>query len=298
MNFRLAMVQHKITEPDVAENTRIGLDYLREAARQGADLVLYPECFLTSYSFPPIAKTDLPLADIERDPAFRAWADSALTEHSAALTAFRDTARELGVGAVITAFTKGNRRPQNTAFVLGKDGAILMRYSKVHTCDFDAERVLEPGQEFRVCDFDGVQLGVMICYDREYPESARVLMLKGAEIIVVPNDCCTMFPRLQALSTRAYENMVGVAMANPPGFNAGNSCAYSPIIWDDAELAVDNTLLLADATTTGLFCVDFDLDALRDYRAREMQGNTFRKVAAYGPLLEGAVEPPFRRGER
>jgi predicted amidohydrolase len=65
-----------------------------------------------------------------------------------------------------------------------------------------------------VCDFDGVKIGIMICYDREYPESARVLMLKGAEIILVPNDFGTMKPRLQALSTRAYENMVGIVMAN------------------------------------------------------------------------------------
>ncbi len=70
---------------------------------------------------------------------------------------------------------------------------------------------------FLVCDFDGIKIGIMICYDREYPESARVLMLQGAEIILVPNDCGSMKPRLCALSTRAYENMVGVAMANPNG---------------------------------------------------------------------------------
>ena len=59
----------------------------------------------------------------------------------------------------------------------------------------------------------------MICYDREYPESARILMLKGAEVILVPNDCGSMQPRIRALSTRAYENMVAVAMANPNGDN-------------------------------------------------------------------------------
>ena len=70
--------------------------------------------------------------------------------------------------------------------------------------------MLESGTEFKVCDFDGVKIGIMICYDREYPESARILMLKGAEIILVPNDCGTMKPRLQVLSTRTYENMVGI----------------------------------------------------------------------------------------
>ena len=120
-----------------------------------------------------------------------------------------------------------------------------MKYSKVHTCDFADERVLESGTEFKVCDFDGVKIGIMICYDREYPESARILMLKGAEIILVPNDCVSMRPRLQALSTRAYENMCGVAMANPNGKNAGNSCAFSPICWDDNDECVDIFMALA-----------------------------------------------------
>ena len=145
--------------------------------------------------------------------------------------------------------------------------------------------MLEPGTEFKVCDFDGVKIGVMICYDREYPESARVLMLKGAEIILVPNDCGIMKPRLQALSTRAYENMVGIAMANPPGEHAGCSCAYSPIMWDSDGKSVDNTIMLADHMSEGIFIAEFDLDEIRKYRNTEMMGNTFRKVKAYKDLL-------------
>lgn len=155
--------------------------------------------------------------------------------------------------------------------------------------------MLESGTEFKVCDFGGVKIGVMICYDREYPESARVLMLKGAEIIFVPNDCGTMKPRLQALSTRAYENMVGIVMANPPGENAGCSCAFSPIIWDSQVKAVDNTVMLADEMTEGIFLAHFDLDQLRRYRSNEMMGNTFRKVNAYKDLLSDKVESPFIR---
>ncbi|TNJ62106.1 carbon-nitrogen hydrolase family protein [Paenibacillus hemerocallicola] len=166
---------------------------------------------------------------------------------------------------------------------------------KVHTCDFAAERMLESGTEFKVCDFDGVKIGIMICYDREYPESARILMLKGAEIILVPNDCGTMKPRLQALSTRAFENMVGIVMANPPGDNAGYSCAFSPIVWDSDGRSIDNTLMLADEKTEGLFIAEFDLDELRNYRSREMMGNTFRKVNAYKDLLSDHVEAPFKR---
>ena len=170
-----------------------------------------------------------------------------------------------------------------------------MKYSKVHTCDFADEICLESGKDFTVCDFHGVKLGVMICYDREYPESARILMLKGAEIILVPNDCESMKPRVQALSTRAYENMTGIAMANPNRKNAGCSCAFSPICWNDDGECIDNTILLADEMTEGLFIADFDMNAIRRYRESEMMGNTFRKTEAYRKLLDPAINKPFMR---
>lgn len=84
-------------------------------------------------------------------------------------------------------------------------------------------------------------------------------------------------------------------MANPPGKNKGNSCAFSPICWDRGGNCEDNTLLLADAETSQLLFADFDLTALRDYRSREMMGNTFRKVRAYQELLNQDVLPPFIR---
>ena len=191
--------------------------------------------------------------------------------------------------------TKGEHKPRNSAFVVDKNGQILMKYSKGHTCAFADEACLESGDAFHVCDFHGIKLGIMICYDREYPESARVLMMKGAEIILIPNDCGSMKPRLNALSTRAYENMTGIAMANPNGENAGNSCAFSPICWDRDGNCVDNVLLIADDRTEGLFYVEFDMDAIRFYREHEMMGNTYRKVKAYDVLLSKEIAYPFIR---
>ena len=120
-------------------------------------------------------------------------------------------------------------------------------------------------------------------------------MLKGAEVILVPNDCGSMQPRIQALSTRAYENMVAVAMANPNGENAGCSCAYSPVCWDRNGKCIDNTVLLADDKTEGIFYAEFDMEAIREYRSREMLGNTFRKPNAYGELLQKEIKEPFIR---
>lgn len=276
MKFKIALLQMNSLNRQYKESTEIVLAKMREAAAEGADLLLLPEVFLTGYV--------LPFHNQE-----------ALGEDNPYLQQICAAAGEIGIGVVATAVTRGREKPQNSAYVIDKQGRRLMKYSKVHTCDFADEACFESGDAFHVCDFHGIRLGVMICYDREYPESARILMLKGAELLLVPNDCGAMKPRLCALSTRAYENMVGVAMANPNGENAGNSCAFSPICWDENGDCVDNVLLMADALTEGLFYAEFDMDQIRSYREREMMGNTYRKVSAYDLLLDKGISYPFIR---
>ena len=254
------------------QNTDTIITNMEAAAGNHADLLLLPECFISGYEL-PIDNQD------------------ALTDDSTYIRRLCSAARQLHIGVAATALTQGTDRPQNSAYLISKDGQILMKYSKVHTCDFADENCLESGSEFKVCDFHGVKIGIMICYDREYPESARILMLKGAEIILVPNDCGAMKPRIQALSTRAYENMTGVVMANPNGENCGNSCAYSPICWDENGRCTDN----ADEMSEGLYYADFDMDQLRSYSENEMMGNTFRKVKAYQDLLSSDISYPFIR---
>lgn len=279
MNFKVAVLQKRAENTKQNENVDVILKSMQEAAENRADILLLPECFITGY--------DLPMNY-----------EKSISDDDENIKRICNSAKDNNIGVVLTSFTKGSKQPQNTAFVISKSGEILMKYSKVHTCDFADEKDVEAGTEFKVCDFDGIKLGIMICYDREYPESARILMLKGAEIILVPNDCGSMAPRLKALSTRAYENMVGIAMANPNGENAGRSCAYSPICWDTNGECVDNTIFEADEMSEDLYYADFDMDSIRDYRSREMMGNTFRKVMAYGDLLDESISDPFiRKGQ-
>lgn len=281
--MKVAIVQHKCSEADLEKNTKIGISYVEEAKKNGADLVLFPEGWITSYSFPAITSTLLPVEEIENDAEFKAWSDRVITKDSVFLRQFCEKANELSIGIVITGFTKGKVYPRNTAFIIDRDGTIILKYNKVHTCDFSSERYLESGDEFYVCEFDGIQIGCMICYDREYPESARELMLQGAEIIVVPNDCSSMEPRLQELSVRAMENMVGVVMANPPGDDAGHSCAYYPMIWDRDGKVLENKIVIADEHTEGIIYATFDIEAIREYRKREDIGK-YRKVRTYKNL--------------
>ena len=276
MTFKVAILQSRAENSNIKRNIATIICSMKDASKHGADILLLPECFITGYDLPMTYEKSISCED-------------------EVIKKVCEVAKTHNIGVVLTSFTKGKVQPQNTAFVINKSGEILMKYSKVHTCDFADEKDVEAGTEFKVCDFDEIKIGIMICYDREYPESARMLMLKGAEIILVPNDCGSMKPRIQALSTRAYENMVGIAMANANGHNAGCSCAYSPICWDKNGICTDNTIVLADDMTEGLYYADFDMDAIREYRSTEMMGNTFRKVGAYKGLLDSTISAPFIR---
>jgi len=103
--------------------------------------------------------------------------------------------------------------PRNPALLIDRHGQDVLCYAKVHTCDWGMESALTPGEFFEVArlDIEGgyVDLGVMICADREFPESARELMLGGAELILVPNACPMAGERTYQLRSRAFENMTG-----------------------------------------------------------------------------------------
>ena len=87
---------------------------------------------------------------------------NALADDSEFIKMLCTAAQKLKIGVVATAFAQGKTKPQNSAFIIDKAGNILMKYSKVHTCDFADEKCLESGNEFKVCDFHGIKIGVMI----------------------------------------------------------------------------------------------------------------------------------------
>lgn len=293
-NLKVGLIQQKAIANNINNNLELGLKYVTEAKSLGADIVLFPEMWSNGYNPPYENAFDNPL-DENYENERKKWLAAAVDEESEYIRSFERVARELEIGIVITYLSKGKNSPQNAALVIDKTGEILMKYTKVHTCDFSLEGLLESGDEFKVCDFCGVKLGIMICYDREFPESARILMLRGAEIILVPNACDMNPARINQLSTRAFENMTGIAMANYPGDNWGNSCAYSPIVFDDNGNYIDNKIISANDIREDILIAEFDLESIRNYRKSETWGNAYRKVKAYKDLLDPKVEEPFIR---
>ena len=292
--MKIALVQKRAVPNHPKRNSELAVRYIREASCLGADLVLFPEMWSNGYAPPFDGAFDDPT-----DPAFekerKEWLENAVTIESDYVTAVKDAAAKYKIGVCATFLSKTEGKFQNTAIVIDRSGKILLNYAKVHTCDFSLEKLLQHGSEFRVCDFEGVQIGVMICYDREFPESARVLMLKGAEIILVPNACDMNPLRLNQLSTRAFENMVGVAMANYPGKGWGGSCAFSSVVFDENGNCLDNVIIKANDVLEDILIAEFDMDRMRAYRERETWGNAYRKPEAYTDLVRFEVKAPFIR---
>ncbi len=288
-SIRMALLQMTSCGQDQERNVAKGEIFCRRASQMGADIALFPEMWNTGYGF----------FDPSESGSHEAWKSQAVSRDSAFVRHFRELARALKMAIALTYLEAWNGSPRNSLSLIDRRGRILMTYAKVHTCDFDQEAALTPGDGFHVCTLETetgeTKIGAMICFDREFPESARILMLMGAKVILIPNACTMDAHRLGQLRARAFENMIGIALTNyaAPQEN-GNSVAYDGIAYE--ELAGPRDMLIVETgEQEGVVLAEFDLDALRAYRKSEVWGNAFRKPQHYGLLTSAAVTQPFFR---
>lgn len=275
-------------------NLEKGKRACREAAEKGADIALFPEMWSCGYDI------------YERPP--EVWKRDAISAESDFVREFGKLARELGMAIGITfpeEYGSKNENPRNTLVLFDRFGNRKLTYAKVHTCDFGAERELSAGEDFYVTELDTavgeVKIGAMICYDREFPESARILMLKGAELILVPNACPMEINRLAQLRGRAYENMTAIATCNYPSSVPdcnGNSSVFDGVAYLPDLSGSRDTCLLLTGEGEGVYVAELDLEMLRKYRETEVHGNAYRRPEKYGLLIDDAISPPFIRANR
>ena len=145
---------------------------------------------------------------------------------------FRRLAREPGMAIAITYLQAHAGLPRDSVTLIGPDGRDIFTYAKVHTCSWDApEESFTGGHEFYVGDVptrcDTAKVGAMICFDRKFPESARMLMLNGAEVILTPSAGDLVDKKEEVGDSafaqfrfRAFENAVGAASSIRPGLGS------------------------------------------------------------------------------
>ena len=287
MNLKIALLQ--IAPCGSLEgNLNKGMEYCRRAKEAGAEIALFPEMWSNGY-------------DIYNRPV-EVWTKEAIRIDSDFVKAFANLAKELCMAIGLTLLEETAGGPRNTLVLFDRFGEQKWTYGKVHTCDFDVERNLRPGEDFYVASLDTalgqVQVGGMICYDREFPESARILMLKGAELILVPNACPMELNRLSQLRARAFENMVAIVTCNypkpVPDCNGGSSVFDGVAYLPELEGSRDMCILQA-VEGEGVYMAELDLTQLRRYREQEAFGNAYRHPKKYGLLVDTDIQEPFVR---
>ena len=290
MNLKIALLQISPCKT-AEENLRKGLEACEKAAQTGADLALFPEMWSNGYRI-----SDRPVAE---------WQAEAIPAESEFVGAFGKLAAECNLAIGVTFLRKTEGAPCNSLALFDRFGTRKFVYDKVHTCDFDAERNLRAGEDFPVVELDtacgSVKVGAMICFDREFPESTRILMLKGAELVLVPNACPMEINRLSQLRARAYENMLAIATCNypetVPDCNGRSSLFDGVAYLPDSEGSRDTCVLLGEGCEQ-ILLAELDLERLRQYRATEVHGNAFRRPECYEMLTDRVVREPFLRKER
>ena len=280
MSVKVGLVQVATKAFDVEYNYTRTEKLIREAAAGGASLIITPECVLSGYA---VAWRNQP--DFEnRVNKVKALAEPIPGPHSNRLAAL---AKELGVYIVFGMPEAGSDgRMYNTAILAAPDGTIAGKYRKVHLRPFEMENGFTRGEEFKVYDIEpaGVplKLGIMICFDREIVESARVLRLLGADVIAMPLATSAAKDNIVRMMTRvrAYENELYVIMVNhaAPRIDGGSLLADP-----------DGNLELLTGPEEDVFYGIIDPGKIDKVRGQIPDNNLsleHRNPKAYGPLCK------------
>lgn len=265
---------------DEQSNIEAVSDHVAEAAEQGAQIILPPELFAGPY----FCKTE--------DEALFALARPVV--ESAPVLAMQKLAKRLGVAIPASFFEREGNHYYNSIAMIDQDGEIMGVYRKSHIPDgpgYEEKFYFRPGNSgFKIWNVFGTTIGVGICWDQWYPESARAMALMGAELLFYPTaigsepyddelDTSRMWRR--AMQGHAVSNCMPVIASNRIGDEDGQKFYGHSFIaneWGDLVLEYG-------ANESGVLVASFDLEQARKHRA----GMGFfrdRRPELYGRLSE------------
>jgi predicted amidohydrolase len=266
-SMRVGVYQNNPRFGEVTENVAKALEALKEVE---ADLMVLPELFNSGYQFVSREEVDELAEEIPGGKTCRAMQDLACSKHIFLVFGMAERA--------------GDHR-YNAAAVIGPDG-FLGRYRKAHLFA-DEKDFFKPGDTgFQVFDIGEARIGVMICFDWWFPESARVLALRGADIICHPANI--VLPHCQeAMATRSLENGLFSATANRIG---AESRGKNPLRFTGRSQVLDCTgsvITSMGEEETGASVVNIDVKKARDKRIG-VKNDRFsdRRPEFYGPILD------------
>jgi predicted amidohydrolase len=254
-SLRVAAVQMRSTR-NLSDNLSRITNSIHECARQGARVVVFPECALSGYF--EDAVTNLSEAQI-----------------TGAAERVAQACRQAGVyGVVGTAWREGEKL-FDSALIIAPTGKVIERYDKLQL----AERWPQPGDHLSLFKVDGVPCSVIICHDERYPELVRLPVLAGAQVIFYISHESglrsehKLNPYRAQIQARAVENNVYVVHANAPANpDASGSHGQSRIIAPDGNILHEASIFEEEVLTTTL-----DLrKATRENARKSLERGPFR----------------------
>lgn len=244
--MRLALVQMS-NAGDIQSNLEKSLNAIHEAASNGADIVLFPEVQLTEF-FPQYKGRDV-----------KAYGVEILDD---IVLSLRKACEDNHVIAVPNIYLKENDKFYDASLIIDKKGNIQGIQKMVHIAQaeqFYEQDYYEPSDDgFKVFETEYGKIGIVVCFDRHYPESIRTEVLMGADLILIPTVNTKSEPSEMfewELRVQAFQNSVFVAMCNRVGIEDAMEFSGESIVVD----ANGNVLVKADDKEQIIY-VDIDLE--------------------------------------
>jgi N-carbamoylputrescine amidase len=256
-------------------------DLIRRAAERGADLVILPEFFNVEY-----------FAQYRDIASVKKYIDYAEALDGPTLTQIASSARSHKIWVIATILEADRTGfAYDTAVLMDRNGARRGEYRKTHPGSVHSleKMYFRAGSHFPVFDIEGWPTGIMICYDAQFPEVARILALNGAELIAAPFASVQHPLWRQRFQIRALENGCFVAVCNKVGLEGdwtfpGESLVAGP---DGSILA------LASATEPELLVAEIDRNSVRGAR-RDRPDLRERRPDLYRPIVTPTEDLPSR----
>ncbi|MBS5912913.1 MAG: N-carbamoylputrescine amidase [Paenibacillus macerans] len=271
--------------PNTDENIAKADKLVREAARQGAQIILLQELFETPY-FCQKEKSDYYVYATE-------------LEENAAIRHFRQVAKELKVVLPISFYEKKNNARYNSLAVIDTDGEVLGRYRKSHIPDgpgYEEKFYFNPGDTgFKVWKTRYAKIGVGVCWDQWYPEAARCMALMGAELLFYPTAIGSE-PQDGSIDSKdhwqmcmlghAAANLVPVVASNRVGEETDEDSSIT--FYGSSFIAgpQGNKIAEANRTEETVLVAEFDLDQLETQRIewgifRDRRPDLYKIITSY-----------------
>lgn len=270
--MKLALAQ-KACSPDRSANLALAIESISEAARKGAELIVFPELAIDRF-FPQHAEPTNPLpSETIPGPA------SDRIAHAAA---------EKGIVVVFNMYEESGGQYFDSSPVFDSDGSLLGVTRMIHITDyscFHETTYYEPGDTGApVYDTAVGKLGVAICYDRHYPEYMRALGVAGAELVLIPQaGAVSEWPEgicEAEIQTAAFQNGYFAALCNRTGAEERLTFAGESFVVDPRGVVVAR----ADKTTDQLLLTTIDLSECEQSAARQLFWRD-RRADLYGDWL-------------